>query len=80
MHTISSTWPELLGQFFQVFTKPDAEIVLSLMTGWVLCTTRRTVTGILPFEALIKVRKFNKTLSRKDNCYQVYVLFLNHAI
>ena len=49
MHTISSTWPELLGHFFQVFTKPGAEIFLSLMTGWVLCTARRTVTGILPF-------------------------------
>ena len=49
MHTVSSTWPELLGQFFQMFTKPGAEIFLSLMTGWVLCTARRTVTGILPF-------------------------------
>ncbi len=49
MHTISSTWPELLGHFFQIFTKPGGEIFLTLMTGWVLCTARRTVTGILPF-------------------------------
>jgi len=49
MHTIFSTWPELLGQFFQIFTKPGTEIFLSLMTGWVLCTARRSVTGILPF-------------------------------
>jgi hypothetical protein len=49
MHTIYSTWPELLGQFFQNFTKPGAEIFLRLMTGWVLCTCRRTITGILPF-------------------------------
>ncbi|MHC4464624.1 MAG: tetratricopeptide repeat protein, partial [Planctomycetota bacterium] len=49
MHIISSTWSELLGQFFQTFTKPGAEIFLSLMTGWVLCTARRTITGILPF-------------------------------
>jgi hypothetical protein len=49
MYTITSTWPELLGQFFQIFTKPGADIFLSLMTGWVLCTARRTVTGILPF-------------------------------
>jgi hypothetical protein len=49
MHTISSTWPELLVQFFQNFTKPGAEIFLRLMTGWVLCTCRRTITGILPF-------------------------------
>ena len=49
MHTISSTWSELLGQFFQIFTRPGAEIFLTLMTGWILCTARRTVTGILPF-------------------------------
>jgi len=49
MHTISSTWTELLGQFFQNFTKPGAEIFFSLMTGWVLCTCRRTITGILTF-------------------------------
>jgi len=47
MHTISSTWPELLGQFFQMFTKPGTEIFVSLMTGWVLCTARRTITGIV---------------------------------
>jgi hypothetical protein len=49
MHTISSTWTELLGQFFQNFTKPGGEIFFSLMTGWVLCTCRRTITGILTF-------------------------------
>jgi hypothetical protein len=49
MHTITSAWPELLGQFFHLFTKPGAAIFANLITGWVLCTTRRTVTGILPF-------------------------------
>lgn len=49
MHTITSTWPELLGQFFHLFTKPGARIFANLMTGWILCTARRTVTGILPF-------------------------------
>jgi len=49
MHSISSTWPGLLGQFFQVFTRPGAEIFVSLMTGWVMCTARRTVTGMLSF-------------------------------
>ena len=49
MYTITSAWPELLGQFFHVFTKPGAAIFANLMTGWVLCTARRTVTGILPF-------------------------------
>lgn len=49
MHTLISTWPELLGQFFPFFTVPGAEIFARLMTGWVLCTARRTVTGIIPF-------------------------------
>ena len=49
MQTIISTWPELLGQFFPIFTSPGANIFARLMTGWVLCTTRRTVTGIIPF-------------------------------
>ncbi|MHC4351163.1 MAG: IS701 family transposase [Planctomycetota bacterium] len=49
MHAISSTWSELLGQFFQMFAKPGADIFLSLMTGWVLCAARRTVTGMLSF-------------------------------
>jgi hypothetical protein len=49
MYTITSTWLKLLGQFFQIFTQPGADIFLSLMTGWVLCTARRTITGILPF-------------------------------
>jgi len=49
MHTISSTWSELLGHFFQIFTKPGSKIFFTLMTGWILCTARRTITGILPF-------------------------------
>jgi len=49
MHTISSAWSGLLGQFFHLFTTPGGEIFLSLVTGWVLCTARRTITGILPF-------------------------------
>ena len=49
MYCITSAWPELLGQFFHLFTKPGATIFANLITGWILCTTRRTVTGILPF-------------------------------
>ena len=49
MYSITSTWTELLQQFFPIFTAPGAEIFVRLMTGWVLCTTRRTVTGMLPF-------------------------------
>ncbi len=49
MYTIFSTWTGLLQQFFPVFTAPGAEIFMRLMAGWVLCTARRTITGILPF-------------------------------
>ena len=44
-----SAWPHLMQQFFPVFTAPGAEIFLSLVTGWVLCTGRHTITGILSF-------------------------------
>jgi len=56
MHTITSTWPELLGQFFSVFTKPGAKIFANLITGWVLCTARRTITGIMPFADPMNIR------------------------
>ena len=49
MHTLTSTWMELLQQFFPIFTTPTANIFARLMTGWILCTIRRTVTGIIPF-------------------------------
>jgi hypothetical protein len=38
-------WPTI----FPVFTQPTARIFLRLLTGWVLCTGRRTITGIIPF-------------------------------
>jgi len=49
MHTISSAWTILLQQYFPLFTAPGAEIFSRLMIGWVLCTCRRTITGILMF-------------------------------
>jgi hypothetical protein len=49
MDTNISTWTELLQQFFPIFTAPGADIFVRLITGWVLCTRRRTVTGMLPF-------------------------------
>jgi hypothetical protein len=49
MYNITSTWTELIQQFFPIFTTPGAKIFSSLMTGWILCTARRTITGILPF-------------------------------
>lgn len=44
-----STWTALVQQFFPVFTAPGAQIFLALVTGWVLCTGRRTITGMVPF-------------------------------
>ncbi len=44
-----STWTALIQQFFPVFTAPGAQIFLALLGGWVLCTGRHTITGILPF-------------------------------
>ena len=49
MHTVISTWTDIIQQFFPIFTAPGAEIFSHLMTGWILCTARRTITGILPF-------------------------------
>ncbi|NLE25524.1 MAG: transposase [Clostridiaceae bacterium] len=44
-----STWKQHIQQFFQIFSKPGAEIFFQMTIGWVLCTTRRTVTGIFSF-------------------------------
>ncbi|MGH2271321.1 transposase [Anaerohalosphaeraceae bacterium U12dextr] len=49
MSIIFTTWMGLLQQFFPVFTAPGSEIFIRLMIGWVLCTARRTISGILPF-------------------------------
>jgi len=49
MHTIISTWTDIIKQFFPIFTAPGAKIFSRLITGWVLCTARKTITGILPF-------------------------------
>jgi hypothetical protein len=49
MATTITTWTSLLNYFSGVFTAPTFGIFASLMTGWILCTTRRTTTGILPF-------------------------------
>jgi hypothetical protein len=56
MHIITSTWTELLQQFFPIFPAPGADIFIRLMTGWVLCTTRRTVTGMIPFAEPLGLR------------------------
>ena len=46
---ITSAWDTMIQYFFPIFTDPTAKIFLSLVTGWVLCTRKHTITGILPF-------------------------------
>ncbi len=46
---IISTWDTIIQYFFPIFTVPTTEIFLNLITGWVLCTAKHTITGILPF-------------------------------
>ena len=49
MATTVTTWKSLLKPFFGIFTQPGRVIFMRLTTGWILCTIRRTVTGMLPF-------------------------------
>ncbi|GAG39033.1 unnamed protein product, partial [marine sediment metagenome] len=51
MDTINtiSTWTDIIQYFFPIFTVPTTEIFLNLITGWILCTAKHTITGILPF-------------------------------
>jgi hypothetical protein len=50
MNTIYTwTWTVLVQSFSPAFTTPTAQIFLTLLSGWVLCTRRRTITGIIPF-------------------------------
>ncbi|MBN1941717.1 MAG: transposase [Phycisphaerae bacterium] len=47
MQTISA-WTLILQQVFPIFTRPGANIFSALLTGWILCTARRTVTAMIP--------------------------------
>lgn len=51
-----STWTQLVQQFLPIFTTPTGEIFIRLITGWILCTARRTVTGIIPFADPLSLR------------------------
>ncbi len=44
-----TTWTSLFQQFVPLFTRPAQAIFTRLSVGWILCTVRRTVTGMLPF-------------------------------
>jgi SRSO17 transposase len=49
MATTITTWTSLLNPFLGIFTQPGRVIFIRLTVGWILCTVRRTVTGMLPF-------------------------------
>src|SRR4030067_2759043 len=51
MNTVNtiSTWTSLILFFLSNFTIPGGKIFLQLLNGWILCTVRRTVSGMLPF-------------------------------
>jgi hypothetical protein len=51
-----SAWTQLVREFFPIFTQPTAQTFLRLLTGWVLCTGRRTITGIFPFADPERIR------------------------
>lgn len=43
------TWTVLVQSFSSAFTAPTTQVFLALISGWVLCTGRRTITGMIPF-------------------------------
>jgi hypothetical protein len=46
---LTSAWDAIILNFSPLFTQPTARIFINLITGWILCTCRHTITGILPF-------------------------------
>lgn len=49
---ITSAWQNIINHFFPIFTTPTGNIFHALVNGWVLCTARRTVTGMIQFAQL----------------------------
>jgi hypothetical protein len=55
--------PQVLGFLSvleAVFTRPAFITCIHLVTGWILCPARRTITGIYPFAD-----------PKRENCVQV---------
>lgn len=44
-----SGWIEVINSFSSAFTAPTRQTFQKVVTGWVLCTARRTVCGMIPF-------------------------------
>jgi len=49
---ITSSWQNIIKHFSPIFTIPTAKIFPALVNGWLLCTGRRTVTGMIRFAQL----------------------------
>lgn len=47
--TIVATLHAIVLSVLPVFTQPGGQVFLRLVVGWVLCPTRRTITGIIPY-------------------------------
>ena len=69
MATTITTWTSLLKPFLPIFTQPVRVIFTRLTVGWILCTVRRTVTGMLPFADPFGVepRRFSFDHRRDDD-------------
>jgi len=42
-----TAWDALVNTFLGIFTQPTAQLFARLLTGWILCTGRRTITGLI---------------------------------
>jgi hypothetical protein len=40
-------WDALVNIFLGTFTQPTGQVFVRLLTGWILCTGRRTITGMI---------------------------------
>ena len=47
--SLTSAWEAICLNFFPIFTQPTAQNFFRLATGWILCTTRRTISAIFAF-------------------------------
>lgn len=81
--TITSAWSRILKHFFPVFTGPTAQVFTALVNGWIMCTARHTVAGIVPFAGQFHARShdafhrfFNKASWQLPNFWQVLTLLL----
>ncbi len=54
---LTSAWDAIILNFSTVFTQPTAAVFIELITGWILCTTRRTITGILLRSTEVELRR-----------------------